>query len=316
MKSYGGVQNQVNSINSYLNKQENFNSRIAAPGSDDFDIGKTINIPFNGSVSPVCLFPIKEKLSEALNWADVIHIHEPFVPLIFWRIPKSKNYIFTHHASLNNFICFLLSIIYKFTRRNGISTYVSKLSKKNALALNKEPYLIPNMFYLDTNVDFQLRKQYLFIGRDEKRKNLKLYEKYVEKFYDSEFKYSVITNRLIKNKNISTFINPNEDDKNKILKNSDIYLALNTHGESFGITLIEAINSGNIVISSNIDAFLNLLGDSGVYFKNNSLTSLNQVIEMVKNKDLTNIWIKQKDYIEKYDINKNMEKLISLYLRI
>ena len=144
----------------------------------------------------------------------------------------------------------------------------------------------------------------------------KLYEKYVEKFYDSEFKYSVITNRLIKNKNISTFINPNEDDKNKILKNSDIYLALNTHGESFGITLIEAINSGNIVISSNIDAFLNLLGDSGVYFKNNSLTSLNQVIEMVKNKDLTNIWIKQKDYIEKYDINKNMEKLISLYLRI
>ena len=70
--------------------------------------------------------------------------------------------------------------------------------------------------------------------------------------------------------------------------------------------MIEAINSGNIVISSNIDAFLNLLGDSGVYFKNNSLTSLNQVIEMVKNKDLTNIWIKQKDYIEKYDINKKL----------
>jgi len=36
----------------------------------------------------------------------------------------------------------------------------------------------------------------------------------------------------------------------------------------------------------------------------------------VKNNDLTSIWIKQKDYIEKYDINKNMEKLISLYLKI
>ena len=35
----------------------------------------------------------------------------------------------------------------------------------------------------------------------------------------------------------------------------------------------KSINSGNIVISSNLEAFKNLLGDSGVYFENNSLKS-------------------------------------------
>ncbi len=316
MEAYGGVQNQVNTINSFLNEHDQFTSKIAAPNSEDFNIGNTINIPFNGSISPVCLIPVKHKLTEAINWADVVHIHEPFVPLIFWKLPKNIKYIFTHHASLNNFLTFLLSILYTFIRRNGISTYVSRLSKKNAVALNREPHLIPNMFYLDNDVDFELKKRFLFIGRDEKRKNLKLYKNYVQSFYDSQFKYSAITNTEIKNIHIDTFLNPNDDDKNKILNDSDIYLALNTRGESFGITLIEAINSGNIVISSNIKAFKNLLGDSGVYFKNNSLTSLNDVIEVIKKEDLYNMWLKQKKYINKYEISKNMEKLISLYLSI
>ena len=182
--------------------------------------------------------------------------------------------------------------------------------------MNQEPHLIPNMFYLDNNVDFAIKKRFLFIGRDEKRKNLKLYKNYVNNFYDSKFKYIAITNTEIENKYIDTFLNPNDDDKNNILNNSDIYLALNTHGESFGITLIEAINSGNIVISSNLEAFKNLLGDSGVYFENNSLTSLNDVIEVIKKEELYNIWLKQKKYINKYEISKNMEKLISLYLTI
>lgn len=316
MEAYGGVQNQVSSINSFLNEHDEFTSKIAAPNSEDFNIGNTTNIPFNGSVSPVCLIPLKNELTEALNWADVVHIHEPFVPLIFWRLPKNKKYIFTHHAALNNFVSFLLSIIYKFIRRNGISTYVSRLSKSNASALNREPYLIPNMFHLAKNIDFEVKKHFLFIGRDEKRKNLKLYKYYVEKFYNPKFKYSAITNTEIKINQIDTFLNPNDDVKYKILNDSDIYLALNTHGESFGITLIEAINSGNIVISSNLEAFKNLLGYSGVYFNNNSLTSLNDVIEETKKEDLYNIWLNQKKYIEKYEIGKNMEKLISLYLNI
>ena len=314
MNSFGGVQNQVTSINQYLNSIDQFNSKIAAPNSNDYHIGNTINIPFNGSVSPVCLFPIKKQLVDAFEWADVVHIHEPFVPLTFWNLPKNINYIFTHHASLNNFVSYLLSVLYMFIKREGISTYVSKLSKKNAHALNKNSHLVPNMFYLDMNIEFKLKQHFLFIGRNEKRKNLKLYEKYVSKFYDSKYRYSAITNRLIDDSRIKTYLKPRDDKKNQILKDSDIYLALNTHGESFGITLIEAINSGNIVVSSDLDAFKHLLGESGIYFDNNSLSSLNETIEMVKKKDISKIWNHQISYIQKYDIKKNMDKFISLYL--
>jgi glycosyltransferase involved in cell wall biosynthesis len=125
------------------------------------------------------------------------------------------------------------------------------------------------MFHLNDDLEFKINNHFLFIGRDEKRKNLNLYNNYVGNFYDSKYKYSAITNKHINNKNISTFINPNEQEKREILIESDIYLALNTYGESFGITLIEAINSGNIVISSDIEPFVNLLGNSGIYFENN-----------------------------------------------
>ena len=316
MKSFGGVQNQVSSINSYLNNSENFTSKVAAPDSKDYDLGNSMNIPFNGSVSPVCLFPNKEKLFEALKWADIVHIHEPFVPLTFWRLPKNKKYVFTHHAALNQIVCFLLNLLYKLIGRKGISTHVSLLSKQNALTLNKFSHLIPNMFHLNYDLEFKINNHFLFIGRDEKRKNLNLYNNYVGSFYDSKYKYSAITNKHINNKNISTFINPNEQEKREILIESDIYLALNTYGESFGITLIEAINSGNIVISSDIEPFVNLLGNSGIYFENNSLSSLQETIQIIKTKNLLNIWIKQFNHIKKYEINKNMDKLILLYLSL
>ena len=154
INSFGGVQNQIESIKSYLNNKTQYDCKVAGPNSSDFDIGNTINVPFNGSVSPVCLFPNKQVLKNAIRWSDVIHVHEPFVPLTFWKMPKHKNYIFTHHASLSLFICFLLKILYFFIGRKGLSTHVSELAKNNALALSSSTNLIPNMFSLNKDVKF------------------------------------------------------------------------------------------------------------------------------------------------------------------
>ena len=82
---YGGVQNQVNLFKNNLDSSK-FNVRILAPDSSDYDIGKSFRIPFNGSNNPISLLPNKQILNEAIAWADIIHIHEPFIPLFFWRI--------------------------------------------------------------------------------------------------------------------------------------------------------------------------------------------------------------------------------------
>ena len=100
MDKYGGVQNQINLVSQKLNKL-NYDTKICAPNSSDYDLGKTISFPFNKSVVNVSLMPKRKVLKEAIAWADVIHIHEPFIRLFFWRFKSNKKTIVTHHASLN-----------------------------------------------------------------------------------------------------------------------------------------------------------------------------------------------------------------------
>ena len=68
------------------------------------------------------------------------------------------------------------------------------------------------------------------------------------------------------------------------------------------------------MISSDLKAFKSLLGHTGLYFQNNSLKSLNHLIEKIKISNIANIWEEQNKQIQKYDIKKNMDKFISLYL--
>jgi len=91
-------------------------------------------------------------------------------------------------------------------------------------------------------------------------------------------------------------------------------LALNTKNESFGITLIEAINSGNIVICSDLAAFKNVLGESGIYYERDSYESLLSLLTNTLKSDLHYLWEKQYESIQKYDIEKNMEDYVLLYL--
>ena len=100
MNFFGGVQNQIDLIKTSL-RGEDFNVKVLSPDSPDFNIGEAIKIPFNGSIAPIKLFPKRKIIKESLKWADIIHIHEPFIPLFFWRIPVNTKTIITHHSSIS-----------------------------------------------------------------------------------------------------------------------------------------------------------------------------------------------------------------------
>ena len=55
------------------------------------------------------------------------------------------------------------------------------------------------------------------------------------------------------------------------------------------------------------------MGDSGVYFKNNDLVSLERVIDYCTNNNLRDQWVKQYQHIKRYDIDKLINKWISVY---
>ena len=313
-QKYGGVQNQVNLIEDYLSSHEEFEVKVFAYGkTESLDSNKVFNIPFNSSVSSVLLFPNRKLLLDYIDWADVVHVHEPFVPIFFWKLPKNKKYIFTHHASLGRIITNILSIVYKSFRYRSISTYVSKSAKSNALSLNSEPVLIPNMIKINPNISFNQRQGYLFIGRQESRKNYSFFVKLSNHKQFTNKLFYAITNKDKSDKNITIYKNPTDEFKIEIFGKTNIYLALNTKSESFGITLLEAVNNGNLVISSDLISFINVLPNSHIVYKNNNFDSLCNVLTKLDSEDLNLLWNKQYKDIREYDLEENMKKFILLY---
>ena len=313
-QKYGGVQNQVNLIEDYLSTHEAFEVKVFAYAkTESLDSNKIYNIPFNSSISSVLLFPNRKLLLDYIDWADVVHVHEPFVPLFFWKLPKNKKYIFTHHASLGRTITKILSIFYKLFRYKSISTYVSKAAESNALSLNSEAVLIPNMIKINQNISFNKNHGYLFIGRQEARKNYNFFVKLSNHKQFSSNLFYAITNKDRLDENITTFINPSDQLKEEIFSKTNIYLALNTKSESFGITLLEAINNGNLVVSSDLNSFINVLPNSYIVYKNNDFDSLCNVLINLDSKDLNSLWHKQYEDIRMYDLEENMNKFILLY---
>ena len=278
MNSFGGVQNQIDLIKTSL-RGEDFNVKVLSPDSPDFNIGEAIKIPFNGSIAPIKLFPKRKIIKESLKWADIIHIHEPFIPLFFWRIPVNSKTIITHHSSISMLISSIQKMLIKNERKAAKITAVSNEAAKNVVqGLNVR--IVPNAIAPEEmNIDFNTSRDILFIGRNEIRKNFKLYYQLSELLKNSNYSFRAITNKNIRAPNVELYLNPDDEIKNEVLKISSIYLAVNTHGESFGITILEAINAGCTAVCSDITPFKDLLGDSGVYFKNNNLEDLKQTVE-------------------------------------
>jgi phosphatidylinositol alpha-mannosyltransferase len=59
-----------------------------------------------------------------------------------------------------------------------------------------------------------------------------------------------------------------DEDKARLLRSVDLYVAPNTGGESFGIILVEAMSAGAPVLASDLDAFRQVLdgGSAGELF--------------------------------------------------
>jgi len=67
-----------------------------------------------------------------------------------------------------------------------------------------------------------------------------------------------------------------DEDKARLLRSIDLYIAPNTGGESFGIILVEAMSAGAPVLASDLDAFAQVLdqGGAGELFTNEDAEAL------------------------------------------
>jgi phosphatidylinositol alpha-mannosyltransferase len=70
-----------------------------------------------------------------------------------------------------------------------------------------------------------------------------------------------------------------EEDKRRMLRSVDVYVAPNTGGESFGMILTEAMAAGTPVAASDLDAFKRVLDGGGALFRTGDAAHLTTVLD-------------------------------------
>jgi phosphatidylinositol alpha-mannosyltransferase len=250
--------------------------------------GRAVPVPYNGSVARLAFGPLS--LTRTRRWLrdghfDVLHIHEPTVPSLSMLacFAASGPMVATFHTAtarsraLQVFGAVLQPGLEKITGRIAVSPAARRVVVEH---LGGDAVLIPN------GVDVRrfegappLRGRpavptVSFLGRiDEPRKGLAVLlealPELVELVPDVRLLVAGPGDVDDVRESIPASLRGHVDliglvsdaDKASVYASGDVYCAPNTHGESFGIVLIESMATGTPVVASDLEAFRRVLED-------------------------------------------------------
>lgn len=281
----------------------------ASPGTDVPDMvtrgGRSIPVRYNGSVARLSFGPVvHHRVKKFIRQGrfDVLHIHEPNSPSYSMHalVAARGPIVATYHASSDS--SWLLRVMRGILQpqlekvRGGIA--VSEMARRwQVEQLGGDPVLIPNG--VDTAKYRRARSaspgpvKVVFLGRiDEPRKGLDILLRALVLLGrdPGDVEVTVIGGGRQRDINGVRFVGRvSEEEKARILGESDIYVAPNTGGESFGIVLVEAMAAGCAVVASDLEAFAAVVdaqGDNpaGQLFRTGSDADLARVLgELIEN---------------------------------
>jgi phosphatidyl-myo-inositol alpha-mannosyltransferase len=312
----GGVQRHVHDLAETLITLGHEVS-VLAPADEDVPLpsyvvpgGRAVPVRYNGSVARLSFGPLSA--ARVRRWVtagdfDVIHVHEPFTPslsLLAVVSARDEPVVATFHTAMTRSRAMhaasgvLQLVLERITARIAVSALARKVQVEH---LGGDAWVIPN----GVSVDRYARSEPLpgwpgpggalgFVGRfTEPRKGFPVL---LEALVDLaprrpglrllvagpgdpeealEDVPADVASRI-------TFLGlVSEEDKVRMLRSVDVYVAPNTGGESFGMILTEAMAAGTPVVASELDAFRRVLdgGRAGVMFPVNDPTGLGQAIE-------------------------------------
>ncbi|QPP09830.1 glycosyltransferase family 4 protein [Streptomyces bathyalis] len=304
----GGVQFHVRDLAEHLHRLGHEVS-VLAPSDDETPLppyvvsaGRAVPVPYNGSVARLNFGFLSA--ARVRRWVhdgrfDVLHIHEPATPslalLTCWA--AQGPIVATFHTSNPRSRAMIAAYpilqpaLEKISARIAVSEYARRTFVEH---LGGDAVVIPN----GVDVDFFARAEPKaewqggtigFIGRiDEPRKGLPVLMKALPRILESlpgtrllvagrgdeEEAVEYLPEHVRERVEFLGMVS--DEDKARLLRSVDLYVAPNTGGESFGIILVEAMSSGAPVLASDLDAFAQVLdgGEAGELFPNEDADAL------------------------------------------
>jgi phosphatidylinositol alpha-mannosyltransferase len=276
----GGVQGQAVGLVEGL-QAAGHEAWLVAPGStgppETRLLGRSFNVKVNGSVAPVALQPgTIGRVRRAIRDADVVHVHEPLVvptsPAAF--LGAGPPAVGTFHADPSDMTRRLYHVAAPILRRVlarfDAVTAVSRAAGSAIEHLVDEVIEIPNG--IDTrafSLDVVRRPgRVVFLGRDEPRKGLDVLLAAWPLVHAAVPEAELVVlgaYREAPHESIRYLGTSVGHQKRLQLAEATVFCAPNLGGESFGISLVEAMAAGCAPVVSDLPAFRSVAGDTARY---------------------------------------------------
>jgi len=279
----GGVNTHIASLAAQL-RARGHEVRILAPADGPVDagvvsLGGTFGIPFNGAVARLAFGPrVPGRVRVALRRAraDVIHVHEPFTPSttllasISARVPVVATFHASVHSRLYRIAGFPLRPLWK---KFAVKIAVSQAARDTVEGVfGPGVRIIPNgvdvAHYADTGPPSPTGREVLYFGRLETRKGPQILVQALPALFKAAPGAHIVIagdgplrEKLEESvpaalrKNVILTGHFDEADRLALLSASTVVALPAIGGESFGITLAEAMAAGRPVVASAIPGY-------------------------------------------------------------
>lgn len=266
----------------------NFQGENDDRGLKVFRVGQDVNIPANGTFANLTVgYKLGEKLKRIFDREkfDLIHVHCPLDPILpIWAVRMFQGPI------VGTFHTYMKSNLAYDVIKETFDPYFNKLAGRIAVSKPAEKFIaqyfyanyriIPNGVDINRfNPDLKPIEKFdddtfniLFVGRLDPRKGLKYLLQAFSIIYGHDPNVRlIVVGKGIMSEYYKMFLLKDLEDKvyfegyvsaEKIpnyYATADVYCSPATHGESFGIVLLEAMASGKPVVASSNEGYKQVL---------------------------------------------------------